>query len=357
MTKMIKLSLAAAVAVSALTTSAAAGSLEDAVKDTTISGKAMIGYNYKKVRTVSTNQTEYDFDVTLTTKVNDTISFTSGIQADHEVAINSAQTTDANSKPNGQKITLTKLYFTAKTDYATVMIGKQKQPTPFLDDERGDGVVALIPAGPVTVAAGHFTGMNGGLNGEDISALAVIGTAGPVNASLWYTKMANTIDGYSLNVNGTAGPVKVDFTHSSSKLIDAANTEAQTLTKLIVTSKVADINLLAGYGMTNDTTLNGFGVDWEGVDAKTNFGIDQLSLDGLDDASAILVGASMTFGKTTAGIKYLTVDVATGSNKNEVDLDVAYAMSKNFSVTGLYSDTNNDGGDDTRMELSLNYKF
>ena len=351
MTKMIKLSLAAAVAVSALTTSAAAGSLEDAVKDTTISGKALIGYNYKKVGTVSSNQTEYDFDVTLTTKVNDTISFTSGIQADHEVSIDADQATDDAKKG---VMTLTKLYFTAKTDVATVMIGKQTQPTPFLDDERGDGVVALIPAGPVTIAAGHFTGMNG-YSAGDINAAAVIGTAGPVNASLWYTSYANIIDGYSLNVNGVAGPVKVDFTYSAAQ---ATGAETESLAKLIVTGKVANVNLLAAYGMTNQTTApRGLGVDWEGTDAKTNFGIDQLALDGLNDASAILVGASYTMGKTTVGAKYLTVDLNAGSNANELDVNVAYAMSKNFSVTGLYSDTNNVGGDDSRMELSLNYKF
>ena len=60
MTKMIKLSLAAAVAVSALTTTATAGSLEDAIKDTTISGKAMVGYNYSKNKISETNKNEIE---------------------------------------------------------------------------------------------------------------------------------------------------------------------------------------------------------------------------------------------------------------------------------------------------------
>ena len=119
MKKMIKLSLVAAVAVAGLTTSATAGSLEDAIKGTTVSGKAMIGYNYADTNVQNnlgvtktanaandstSNQTEYDFDITMNTKVNDTITFTSGIQADHTVD-NRDETTNTNGS---QAITLTK---------------------------------------------------------------------------------------------------------------------------------------------------------------------------------------------------------------------------------------------------------
>jgi hypothetical protein len=301
----------------------------------------MIGYNYKKVGAANaTNQTEYDLDITMTTKVNDTISFTTGVEADHEIAIEGgANSTDIEK---GVGIGLTKAYFTAKTSVATVMIGKQKQPTPFYDDERGDGIVALIPAGPVTLAAGHFTGMNGNINGydgvidaanptglqlknssQDISALAVIGSAGPVNGSLWYADLGSDLaTAYSLNLNGTVGPVKVDLTHSSAEL-GAAGSEDETLTKLIVSGKVANVNLVAGYGVTNDTAARVHGVDLTSdEDAKTNFRLDQLVLDGLSDADALLLGASMAFGKTTVGINYLMVDVGT-LDMTEVDLNVA----------------------------------
>ena len=403
----IKLSLVAAVAVAGLTTNAAAGSLENAIKDTTISGKAMVGYNYADTNIASalggvtdtangandstSNQTEYDFDITMNTKVNDTITFTSGIQADHTVD-NRDETTNTNGS---QAITLTKLYFTAKTDVATVMVGKQKQPTVFLDDERGDGVVALVPAGPVTIAAGHISGL---LADREITAAAVIGTVGPVNASLWGVNVTNGTDagttasagadgidgnaddvaavapaalndfsGYSLNLNGTFGPVKVDLTHSSMDS-DIVGSDSETLTKLIVSGKVADVNLVAGYGFTNDDNDNtrdhGVDLTTDG-DAKTNFRLDQIVLNDFNDADALLLGASMTFGKTTVGASYLmaTVDQngAADIDGTELDLTVAYAMSKNFSITGLYSDAELENGakiyDETRMELSLNYKF
>ena len=384
MKKMIKLSLAAAVAVSALSTTASAGSLEDAIKDTTISGKAMIGYNFTKDKVAenTTNSNEYDFDITLTTKVNDTISFTTGIQADHDIDV-SDESTDADK---ADKITLTKLYFTAKTDVATVMVGKQKQPTPFLDDERGDGVVALIPAGPVTVAAGHFTGMNGGhsvlnLSERDITAAAVIGAAGPVNVAAWYVTAASAdstlatleagLDAYSLNLSGKFGPVNVELNHASAELANegGSNWDNETLTKLVVSGAAAGVNFVAGYGFTNDNANNArnHGVDLtDDDDAKTNFRLDQIVLDDYNDADAILLGASMTFGATTVGANYLMatakVDAANDIDATELDINVKYAMSKNFSITGLYSSAEADQGagniiDEDRMELSLNYKF
>ena len=392
MKKMIKLSLVAAVAVAGLTTSATAGSLENAIKDTTISGKAMVGYNYGETKSTAgvkatTNQTEYDFDVTLTTKVNDTISFTTGVQADHDLEISdkvegtipALVTNESTDEDKADKITLTKLYFTAKTDVATVMVGKQKQPTPFLDDERGDGVVALVPAGPVTLAAGHFTGMTAPVQ-SDITAAAVIGTFGPVNASLWALEASQVANGYSLNLSAKVGPVNVDFTHSEMDYDDvnqvaALNKAEASLTKIIVSGAAAGVNLVAGYGMTNDNndagqTGRGLGVDLTSDDdAKTNFRLDQIVLDDYNDANALLLGASMTFGATTVGANYLmaTVNGNTGTadiDATELDLTVKYAMSKNFSVTGLYStsttDTNVAGSidaEDDRMELSLNYKF
>ena len=370
MTKMIKLSLAAAVAVSALTTTATAGSLEDAIKDTTISGKALVGYNYTddNLNNTTTNSNEYDFDLTLTTKVNDTISFTTGIQADHDV-----DTTDESTdQTKASDITLTKLYFTAKTDVATVMVGKQKQPTPFLDDERGDGVVAVVPAGPVTIAAGTFSGMTAPVQ-TNINALAVIGSAGPVNASAWLLDVPNTVDGYSVNLSGKAGPVNVALTHSSlemDKEFTGVATDNSTLTKLVVSGAVSGVNLVAGYGMTNDNTSatgRSLGVDLTSDhDAKTNFAGETIELDAHNDAQALLVAASMTFGATTVGATYIVADVdnntAADIDADELDLTVKYAMSKNFSITGLYSayEAKQSGAklaDTDTVELSLNYKF
>ena len=412
MKKMIKLSLVAAVAVAGLTTSATAGSLEDAIKGVTISGQMNVEYENKQTKVTNTtktntNQKEYDFDVTANIPVNDTITAQIGFQADNDVQENENGGTDstvktdiANGVNNSGAITLTKLNFTAKTDVATVIVGKQKQPTPFLDDERGDGVVALIPAGPVTVAAGHFTGMIGGqglggvgtgvsssLDDRDISAAAIIGTFGPVNAQAWYLQasgadstvaaavstLENGVKGYALNLAADIEGIKVELNHAQTELQNegGANWDAESLTKLTVSTAVAGVNLVAGYGMTNDTDTGStnagrvLGADLTGDnDAKNNFAMDQLALDDLNDASAFLIGASMQAGAYNVGVAYLDGDSTTGAVKtdiSELDLTVSYAMSKNFTLKGIYamdevkttaSKTEND-----TLTLRATYKF
>ena len=402
MTKMIKLSLAAAVAVSALSTTASAGSLEDAIKGVTISGKIAAEYEAHSTKDdgekSSTNVKEYDFDLTANIPVNDMITAQIGVQADHDPVVRDDNTDTADGKTD---IAVTKLNFTAKTSVATVIVGKQKQPTPFLDDERGDGVVALIPAGPVTVAAGHFTGMNGGaslagtagpdvtsytlgstdglattyttvttpdsdlslnLAQRDISALAIIAAAGPVNINAWYLMASGSdegtaaiedgLDGYSVNLAAKVGPVSLELNHAS-LAIDGTNGykfDDETLTRLTAAMSIDAINLTAGYAMTNDaehdfdgTDVNGrlHGVDLTSDnDAKTNFAMELANLDAFNDADAFLLGASTTFGKTTLSATYLDGDAktdTTDSDFNELDLVVSYAMSKNFTLTGKYA--------------------
>jgi len=375
MKNMIKMSLVAAVAVAGLSTSATAGSLEDAVKDTSIKGKVEVGYNYGKVKTgtaaaTQNNEWEYDIDLTFNTKVNDMITAQVGVQADHVIDIDAKQNTN-NSAAND--ITITSLNFTAKTDVATVIVGKQKQPTPFMDDDKGDGVVALVPAGPVTLAAGHFTGMTATTT-EDLTAAAVIGTVGPVNASLWYvtTDLTNTTDvsGYSLALDGKVGPVAVDVRHTNlnydSRTAGVQDVDAS-LTKIVATADLDMLTVTAGYGMTNDEIAGraGAGVDLTGDnDAAVNLETEHFALDDLNDADAFLVAVAGKVGsKTTIGAQYFVADDKVNTDYTEFSVNAAYQMSKNFKVsgviatseidvTGFGADTDND-----TFELSLKYSF
>jgi hypothetical protein len=449
----IKMSLAAALAVSALSTTASAGNLEDMIKDTTVSGKLEVGFNMETEKEtgendVSTSEWEYDFDATLNSKVNDTITAQIGIQADH-----ANETRDTNTDADGaQAITLTKLNITAKTDYATMIVGKQGQPTPFLDDDRADGVVALVPVGPITLAAGHFTGMNGGqnlglsneqigaagdeilgvaagtVNGlvtaaadndavqtilenndldslvsvsgdkklaistnlaeRDISAIAAIASVGPVNVQAWYlmasgaaatSAVENGVDGYSVAVDGTFGPVSVNAAHASLELDAAAGSQfdAETLTKVGASFDAGVATVFGAYGFTNDASHNVagaavnntrlHGVDLSGDDdAKTNMALEYTKLDAHNDADAILVGASAKLGDTKVTGQYLmaTINGHNGdqdTDVTELNLEACYAMSKNFKVSGLYAmqeiETTNYENDNDSIQLSMKYSF
>jgi len=371
MKKMIKLSLVAAVAVAGLSTTASAGSLEEAIKGTSIKGQVTVGNEtsaFKNAGVANVNQWEYDVDATFTTKVTDTITSTVGFQSDLD------QSRTAGNSDAG--VTNTKAYFTAKTSVATVMVGKQKVGTPFLDDNRGNGIVALVPAGPVTIAAAYFNGFNGSDAGgafdtADVMALAALGKAGPVNFAAWYvdTSIATATN---INVKGKFGPANVEVNHASAEL-DAAGSKAETLTKVIASMKMGEVTLTGAYAMTNDksgATARTHGVALASdQDAAANFQGHVIELDGLDGASAFLIGASTKVAGASVGAHYVSAssDKTTGSNVDATELaaNVSYALAKSLSVNAYYAiyDAENAttgvtaNSSETETQINISYKF
>jgi|GEM_PF-1477069 len=418
----IKMSLAAAVAVSALTTSASAGNLEEMIKGVSASGKMNIEYqndSNDKVNGVagdSDNQVEYDLDITFKIPVNDNITATIGFQADHDVDIENAMNTraNANGDTTDTQVDVTLANFTYANGPVTVITGKQNVGTPFLYDQKGDGVVGLYNAGPVTLAAAHFVNSNANIldgvltnnipanlsqGAEDINAVAVIApniAGSGINASAWYVTTtlgtgttglaeatAEDAEAYTINVNGKIGPVGFDVRHSSAEVDGNANWEAEELTKVMLTADVDMFSFAAGYGTTNDVMEAGaaqsalglgrtHGVSWDDDDTtETGFNGEQAYLDTLNDADAFLISASASFDKFVVGVTYIDgeadQDGATGTagdlDFDELLLNVSYAMSKNFTVSSYYSmfevDATGTANDQENDELSvkLTYKF
>jgi hypothetical protein len=158
MTKMIKMSLVAAVAVAGLTTTSSAAKLEDAIKNTTIGGFVRYRVGEKAVeKTVGTNaatntnaQTEQvKIVVKMKSKVNDKVtSLVQVVNVQNQkdsVAVDAAKVQMAN--------------FTYANNGTTVIAGLQALATPWTDvgdGARANGVLALKNLGAVTVAGGYF---------------------------------------------------------------------------------------------------------------------------------------------------------------------------------------------------------
>ena len=387
MTKMIKLSLVAAVAVAGLSTTASAGSLEEAIKGVNINGKVEVGYNNNdnKMTGVSTNQVEYDLDLKATVPVNDKITATVAVQADHVIDVddNLTATSDSTDITAISDITLTQANFTYVNGGTTVITGKQSLNTPFEDDRRGDGIVAVQNFGAVTAAAAHFSNVNlstaaGGViptvtladvQDETINAFALIGAFGGINGSFWYLS-STVVDGYSLNVNGKIEGISFDARHTAVELDNpTGNPEDQTLTKLTASMAVDNITLIAGVAKTNDDNVNALarGVQTE---SDADFYLNQLHLGDYASAKAVLLGASMPIGATSLTALYLTGSigdsgaVATRNGEfHEINLEASYSMSNNFTLSGTFStaEIENNAGvavlDNDALELSLLYTF
>ncbi len=419
----IKMSLAAAVAVSAFSTSAFAGNLEEMIKGVTASGKINVEYQNDAASanaTVAvpglgvaagaaestTNQTEYDIDMTFKIPVNDMVTATIGFQADHDTSIN---TTATSRTGVADDVDVTQVNFTYANGPVTAIVGKQNVGTPFLYDQKGDGIVALYNAGPVTLAAAHFVNSNADIltgnalrqGAETINAVAAIGSVAGINLSAWYvtTTLASgdavadntlgtgvaglkgALDGaaaYTLNANGKIGPVGFDVRHSSAEIDGAAgnNFDAEELTKLTLTADVDMFSFAAAYATTNDTFVrNGgrlHGVSWDDDDTtETGFNGEQAYLDTLNDADAFLLGVSSSFDKFAVGVTYIDGEADSNlvANDNiefsELILSASYAMSKNFKVSSYYSmydvDYSTTGVsaevENDEFSLALTYKF
>jgi hypothetical protein len=392
MNKLVKMSLVAAVAVSTLN----AGSLEEAIKGVDVSGAISIGYNnYDQkegtAQAVKTNESEYDFYIKAVVPVNDNITYTASAENDYAPMIDRDGVQDAN---HGERtLYLKESYFTYANGGVTVMAGKQGVKTPWTSSVRGSGVVGMYNAGPVTVAAAHFEnttlvlGVNDDevidLSPESVNAAALIGSFAGVNASLWAVD-TSAGDGYSIDVNGKImDMVSYDVRHTTFELDANPGTRQDEfeLTKIVLGAAVGPVNLTLGYGMTNDVNngavkrseKKGHGVAINKDNGESaDLYMDQASLDNLNDAQAWVIGASMPVGAWTFGAVYLDAESddvlgevvpTVTADVNELNVTVKYAMSKNFSITGLYSDYELDATgiaadkEDKRMELSLNYSF
>jgi hypothetical protein len=382
-----------------MTSTVCAQPLEEAIKGVDVSGMMRYRYDEKSdsVTKKATANNAYRLDVNTKAKVNDVITanVTVGLGTDLNTGDTGADKSLAsNASDAAPTLNVRNANFTAALGFATVIAGKQSIPGPFVDNSsddisRGTGAVALIPAGPVTIAAGHFVNHNVTKSFLDSAAvkaylpvrnateLAVLGSVAGVSFDAWYANVTDTLSAISIGAKGSVAGVTIDARHSSLDMSDAyaalgltaavAGKDTATLTKVVASTKVGGATLVAGLALTgedNGKFENRMAIDGDN-DAQSDFRLWQASAGQLSDATAFLIGAGMeVMPAVTADVKYLTVDFGTGSQgASELLVGLTYAMSKNFSVHTRYSmyDQDNANGskasDSDMGRLELKYTF
>lgn len=392
----IKMSLVAALAVAGFSTTASAGSLEEAIKGVSISGKMEVEYDYTSTNTgragatdVTGDAWDYDLDLTAKIPVNDMVTAVVGLEADH--GDNVENTVDGGIGGAGSNtdaaVDVSSLYFTYANGPVTTMIGKQGMAgAPWFHDEKANGVVGLYNAGVATVAAAHFTGLNalsGALNDRNIFAAAVIGSMGPVNAQLWYADISNVADSVVIEADATFDIVNLSVKYGTADYELAASgglatviTTAQDEASMLQAIVSADLGVATpyfGYGATDDENGNGnTGLDLTGdTDSRIDFGSEQLSIDDLADADAFIIGVTVPMNEWKFDLSYVDGDYQITNtlegDYNELLLDVEYKMSKNFTIDAFYSVAELDNDDDANgvadsddmdaVSIALEYQF
>jgi hypothetical protein len=377
MTKMIKMSLIAAVAVTGMTSVASAQNLEDAIKGVDFSGN--VRYRYTNGEATKPSETNnYRLEFAVKSKVNDMVTATVASSVN-------ASTTDSSGDADPQAAAIKEASFTFALPSATVIAGKQALATPFasgsLEDQQGTGVVALVPVAGVTIAAGLYLnsdaqtkaavpGMTLDLGAHNIAALAVLGAAGPVKYAAWYAKVsetdlgknntnakaasytttamsgdwdnddhtaatiqnvltpvaatANTLSGVeagataiNLNASMPVGPVNVEVNYAKVDYTNNTNGAIKELspsqTRIVVSGKVDTISLAAGMVMAGK---DGGDVTLGDDDSSANFGVmEKFTGVILKDTTAYYLAASMPVGPVTVGLEHGMASEATGSGQ------------------------------------------
>ena len=420
MTKMIKMSLIAAVAVTSMTSVASAQNLEDAIKGVDFSGN--LRYRYTNGEATTTDINEYQLQMTLKSKVNDMVTAkvsttTTDSTGDKSDSTSATAGHAGDADPTGA--TIAEANFAFALPGATVIAGKQALATPFadgaIDSQQGTGVVALVPVAGVTIAGGlylntdaHSTAYNNyvnglglagttlsdlGLDGNNIAAIAAIGSAANVKYAVWYAKVSEVAIGsntnsviapanvttdailatragataMNLNLSAPVGPVNVEVNYAKVDYSLSNNTLnlkelSPTQSRIVVSGDVSGISLAAGYVKVGK---DGGDVTLGDTDATANFVMEAFSASALTDTNAFYLAAGMPVGPVTAKIEYGTTSDIDGTDTvdtkfSETKLSVAYAMSKNFTVSAFIANDSSDNAgldkaDTNRIEL--NYTF
>eukprot|EP01155_Anaeramoeba_flamelloides_P044253 Anaeramoba_flamelloidesc37963_g1_i1.p1 GENE.c37963_g1_i1~~c37963_g1_i1.p1 ORF type:complete len:280 (+),score=33.34 c37963_g1_i1:90-929(+) len=262
MTKFVKMSLAAAVAVAGFNSTASA------MENTSFSGKLYVEDIYKTSESAGTTTSsagfDIDFDLTAKTKITDNLTGVVRVEADGELydndesssvsyVSNTNQTSNVTSTTgtSGTNVNVDNAYFTYADMGASLKMGRQDIDTPTTDGELGEGVFVTYTMGGITVAGANYSTNEIAAN-DPIHAVAVLGTVGPVNFEAWNVVVAGTtgITNNTLVVGGTFGPVTAEVRHATTEY-DAAGSKDGATSKVTVSTKAGNIGL-TGLVITTD---------------------------------------------------------------------------------------------------------
>ncbi|WP_428026301.1 major outer membrane protein [Arcobacter sp.] len=403
MKKFVKLSLVAAVAVAGLTT-ANAKPLEEAIKGVDVSGTVAYQYNDRSNddQTDGNNYTKHLYKAAITLKANATDDITvvtktiigggntlakdpnsnsvAATTSSNDMAAISAGGSDAQASFG---LSQANFVYTGIAN-TTFIAGKQAVPSPFAvqadatgDEDTGNGLTAVVNAGPVTIAGTYLqntnftsaTGANLDVSGQALYGLGVMGNVGPVSLDGWYLRLDekndNTDDGakaYTLGVSGKVNVVSF-YARYSALNSDINGIDTGKLFKLGAKAKIGIVGFGVDYGMTNDVNGTATGVNITGdSDADVGFQGWGVDLANRDDAQMYKLNVNVDVtSNINLSVNYndLSVDSAANSDENEWVFQATHKVAKNFSYYVRLGQVDKDSLTDkgSRGRLNIVYSF
>jgi hypothetical protein len=335
MTKTIKMSLAAVVAVAGFSTSASA---------IDYSGKLYVEHYGVTQNNDTDSGFEIDFDVTATSKITDNFSATVGVEADSD----NKQTAVGNAN-----VSIDDAYIAYNKDGLGVKVGRQGMDTPNTDGDNGEGTMVTYGMGNITVA-GAFFDNHAIVNGtENIMVGAVLGSADMVNFEAWMVNIDEHSSNMTLAASANVGPVTVAGRYATSSFDAAGEKDGDTM-KLTVSGKVENISLTGIY------LANGEDNAALTTDASSANTVELVKLHASNRADTTVMAAVASMGLTdgySVALKYGAADVA-GTNYSEMVAQLNKSFAKNLKGSLRYSDYDDTSADGIQiMRADIKYSF
>ncbi len=353
--KLAKLSLAAIVAVGAMSTFASASQLEEAIKGVEINGYV----RYRFTDNSDANKDSHEFKGRMMVTVPVAENLKAGVFANYVIV-------DEGDKPGisgGSSFNVKQTWFQYGVDGFSLKAGRMAVMSPWTDDDDdgtiGDGAMMLFTGVPGwTFGGGAYVNVDTISKHDNLYAVGAIGAVGPVNLQLWAANMTHVFDysvygdvqfemaGFSAELQANYLKVTKDIQPSDrggfywgGKLGYAMNGFSGTV-GYTQNDKKQPIYNLAG---TDSSGFIFFGKQLDGfsqnADARTIFG--ELAY----ERANYNVGAG--FGQT---------DWVGDMDAKEWYVEAGYKYSKNFKLSTWYSDLSGDA-ENKKIRFEAKYSF
>ncbi len=364
MKKFAKMSLAAAIAVGGLTSTASAVDLEQAIKGVDISGQVRYRMEDSNFNNDKTEDQDVNIDVTIKVPVNDNVSFIANANWDNDDQGNAAVTSGGST---GDAAELDEYYFQYVNGAVTANLGAQEIPGRLTDGLIGEGIVGLYNAGVVTVGGASF--YNTEATSQSLHSIIAMGSVGPVSFLAQYATAEDTVDSYNLKADATFGPVTAGVEYTDSDWDGVANSDMNTL-KVYASASIDMISATLAYAQTGE---DGSGSIDHGVETSSEFLLWQMgsgkvlgattTANGVEDldAWALDVTAKVT-DSISVRVAYADGEGKTAGATTDTDLtetlgQVSYKMSKNLSTYVRYSQFEVGNQENDRGRVEVKYTF
>ena len=359
MKKLVKLSLAAAVATAGLTTAASAANLEEAIQGVKISG--FVSYtaeseanNASSATTYQANTAEGSHDIDV--RIQALIPVTDNITATVRIDENNDQD---DGTANSLNIDIDRAFFTLKNDGTTVNAGLIGAP--MTDGGAADGITVSKTFGSVTLGAGYLyatsaNNTNGYIASDDVAFATLAGNVAPVAYSVAYATLSSN-DYLAASLSTDLSGVSVAAYYGESDVDNVSNSQYKVAAKTTVGPVSIGVAYAANDELGGETLIDGSDV------AASNISVGTLDLSAMGDASAYQIDLStmITSADKISATYVAATDDTASTDFTAMKLNLTHSFAKNFAVSANYEINTSDAAaaveDRTELTLGAVYSF